>query len=62
MEAPPRFELRDQSFAVAFRGAIIVDIEPFLGVRQLKKSEKVGKYALNNYCTFAFLSLDGNPK
>ena len=45
MEAPPRFELGDQSFAVSFRGALIVDIEPFLGVRQLKNSEKVGKYA-----------------
>ena len=32
LEAPPRFELGDQSFAVTFRGAIIVDIEPFLGV------------------------------
>ena len=45
LEAPPRFELGDQSFAVTFRGAIIVDIEPFLRVRQLKKSENVGKYA-----------------
>ena len=29
LEAPPRFELGDQSFAVPFREAIIVDIEPF---------------------------------